>query len=138
MRYTTQQGCRFMWMSYRPHYITVDICWYYSIVRVFTLWQDLPLRRHLPIYLFIFIQKRTKKIKSFKGSLNALECRLTGFNMGEIIQADLQVSGVFFLTEEALLLACNCKYISRRRFLPFLRCLPVRLQPFRSRSTHLN
>ena len=34
-------GMQVMWMSYRPHYNVVDVCWYYSIVRVFTLWQDL-------------------------------------------------------------------------------------------------
>lgn len=52
----------------------------------------------------------TNKIKSSKGSLNALECRLTGFKMDEIIHEDFQVSGGL-LTKEALLLACNCKYL---------------------------
>lgn len=45
-----------------------------------------------------------------KDSLNALECRLTGFKMDEIIHEDLQVSGGL-LMKEALLLACICNYL---------------------------
>lgn len=53
------------------------------------------------------IQKKDKSNQLIKGSLNALKCRLTGFEMDEIIHEDLQVLGGL-LTEEALLLACNC------------------------------
>lgn len=73
-------------MSYRPHHISVDVCWYYSIA-VFG-----------KTYLFghLFKTKRTMKFKSLKDSLNALECRLTGFKMDEIIHEDFQVSGGLF------------------------------------------
>lgn len=99
MQHITEQGCR---LCLTDHVIIlwfagINIMSLYSLARL-----TVPLTS---LYYYFYLL-----IKSFEVSLNALKCRLTGFNMDEIIHEDLQVSAGI-LTKEALLLACNCEYI---------------------------
>lgn len=80
--HNTGRGCGVKWMRYRPRYVGVDICWYYSAAWVFTLWQDYFIA-HTPT-LSKTNERTKKKNRISLETLNALECRLTGFEMGEI------------------------------------------------------